>query len=103
MQTSTVLGDLTDVPCFRLGGWKSPRLSMLGVHPEGVGASMPSKAVHVTFGPDAPDYGGIAEAAGGAWKAILKDPKDVDRIVKEAVEVVKGGRSAVLDVWTEKF
>ena len=85
------------------GGWKSPRLSMLGVHPNGVGASLPSKDLHVTFGPDSPDFGKIAEAAGGAWNKILKDPKEADAVMREAIEAVKGGRCAVLDVWIEKF
>jgi hypothetical protein len=76
---------------------------MLGVHPTGVGSTLPAKDVHVTFGPDAPDYGGIAKAAGGAWAAVLSDPKDTDKLVKEAIEAVKGGRCAVLDVRLEKF
>lgn len=87
----------------RTGGWKSPRLSMLGVHPSGVGSSQPAKNVHVTFGPDAPDYGGIAAAAGGAWHATLKEGTQAQKTIKEAIDVVKGGRCAVLDVWLEKF
>lgn len=76
---------------------------MLGVHPKGVGSSLPAKDVHVTFGPDAPDYGLIAKAAGGAWTATLSDPKDTSKLLKEAIEAVKGGQCAVLDVHLEKF
>ena len=78
-------------------------MSMLGVHPKGVGSSLPAKDVHVTFGPDAPDYGLIAKAAGGAWTAILSDPKDTTKLLKEAIEAVKAGQCAVLDVHLEKF
>lgn len=76
---------------------------MLGVHPTGTGSGLPAKDVHVTFGPDAPDYGGIAKAAGGAWSAVLSDPKDTKKLLLEAIEAVKNGQCAVLDVHIEKF
>lgn len=87
------------------GGWKSPRLSMLGVHPQGTGAGKAAKDVHVTFGGAAnePDYGGIAEAAGGAWKGMIDSATNANETLREAIKVVKGGRSAVVEVKLDKF
>jgi hypothetical protein len=78
---------------------------MLGVHPQGVGAGKAARDVHVTFGGEEnePDFGGIAEAAGGAWKAVLEDPKKGNEVIKEAIQVVKGGRSAVVEIRLDKF
>lgn len=87
------------------GGWKSPRLSMLGVHPQGTGAGKAARDVHVTFGGEEnePDFGKIAEAAGGAWNAVLDNAEKANEIIREAVKTVKGGRSAVVEVRLEKF
>ncbi|KAG1790042.1 thiamine pyrophosphate enzyme, N-terminal TPP binding domain-containing protein [Suillus variegatus] len=49
------------------GGWKSPKLSMLGIHPEGHGSKVTGNQLTVGFGPDMPDYVGIAVAATGGW------------------------------------
>ncbi|GAA6024720.1 hypothetical protein JCM8202_002892 [Rhodotorula sphaerocarpa] len=89
------------------GGWKSPKLSMLGVHPTGLGAAGPTAELNVTFGPqDAlnPDYGGIAGAAGGAWSRKVKKASELEAAMKEAVRVVREEkRSAVLDCWLPRF
>jgi hypothetical protein len=49
------------------GGWKSPKFSMLGVHPEGHGSKVAGHQLSVGFGPDMPDYVGVAVAATGGW------------------------------------
>ncbi|KAL1742705.1 thiamine pyrophosphate enzyme, N-terminal TPP binding domain-containing protein [Schizophyllum fasciatum] len=90
------------------GGWKSPKLSMLGVYPDGYGSRTPSaERLSTGFGPDYPDYSQIAIAASGnsAWgrrvggETSIQDMKD---LLSEAVKVViDEGRSAVLDVQIE--
>ncbi len=47
---------------YNNGGWRAPRYSMLGVHPDGFGSQ--EKDLNIAFDP-APDYSGIAAAAGG--------------------------------------
>ncbi|KAF9235635.1 thiamine pyrophosphate enzyme, N-terminal TPP binding domain-containing protein [Melanogaster broomeanus] len=49
------------------GGWKSPKLSMLGVHPQGHGSRAVGDQLTVGLGPDCPDYSQIAVAASGGW------------------------------------
>ncbi|GAA5985805.1 hypothetical protein JCM10908_007118 [Rhodotorula pacifica] len=92
---------------FNNGGWKSPKLSMLGVHPTGLGAAGPSAELNVTFGPEDslnPDYGGIAAAAGGAWSRKVKKASELQEAMEEALRVVREDkRSAVLDCWLPRF
>ena len=45
-----------------------------------------------------PDYARIAEAC-GAFGTTAKDPAELPRLLKEALEQVKRGRAAVVDVW----
>jgi thiamine pyrophosphate-dependent acetolactate synthase large subunit-like protein len=89
------------------GGWKSPKLSMLGVHPNGVGSRAPPQDLNVTFGPDDslnPDYGGIAAAAGGAWSRKVRGLEQIEEAMREAVRVVtEEKRCALLDCWLERF
>lgn len=88
------------------GGWKSPKLSLLGVHPTGLGSQATSGDLNVSFGPDAmnPDYGGIAAAAGGAWSKKLMRESELEEAMKEAIRVVMiERRCAVLDCWLERF
>ena len=78
-------------------GWRAPKFSMLGVHPDGYASK--SNDLGVTFDEPA-DYAGIAAAAGGAWPCTLKDPDKVEEALAEAIRVVKEEkRCAVLDVW----
>mgnify|MGYP002408888268 CR=1 FL=1 len=90
-----------------LQGWKSPKLSMLGVHPSGLGASGPSAELNVTFGPEDtlnPDYGGIAAASGGAWSRKVKKASELQAAMEEALRVVREDkRCAVLDGWLPRF
>ncbi|GAA5973925.1 hypothetical protein JCM11641_001222 [Rhodosporidiobolus odoratus] len=93
---------------FNNGGWRSPTLSMLGVHPQGLGAASTAVDLNCSFsGPNddlAPDYGGIATAAGGAWSKRVKKASDFEEALKEAVRVVREEkRCAVLDCWLTRF
>ncbi|MFD0801327.1 thiamine pyrophosphate-requiring protein [Streptomonospora algeriensis] len=76
-------------------GWKSPKLSTLGVHPDGAAAA--NDDFNTGFDPEA-DLPGIAAAAGGAWGRTIDHPDQVADTLKEAVEAVRAGRSAVVSV-----
>jgi acetolactate synthase I/II/III large subunit len=79
------------------GGWQAPRFSAIGVYPDGL-ASKSSENLNVAFDP-APDYAGIAEAAGGALAVRVSNPAEVDAAIASALNAVRNeGRSAVIDV-----
>ncbi|TGD94786.1 thiamine pyrophosphate-requiring protein [Methylobacterium nonmethylotrophicum] len=81
---------------FNNRGWKSPKLSTLAVHPDGYAAR--ANHLDTSFEP-APDYVGIAAAAGGAWGRLVRTAEEVDEALAEALRVVREeGRCAVLDV-----
>ena len=44
------------------------------------------------------DLPGVARAAGGAYGATVSDPSDLPVVLKDALAVVHGGRSAVISV-----
>jgi acetolactate synthase-1/2/3 large subunit len=78
------------------GGWRAPRFSTLGVHPDGYASR--ARDLDFSFAP-APDYGGIAAAAGGAHAARVERPEDLEAAVAQAFRVVREeARAAVLDV-----
>ncbi len=78
-------------------GWKSPKLSLLALHPEGHASR--ANDIGVTFDPP-PDYAGIAAAAGGAFARTIKKVEDLDEGLEQAMTAVrKEKRCAVLDVW----
>lgn len=78
------------------GGWKSPRLSMLALHPDGHGAK--ADDIGVRFAP-APDHAGIAAAAGGAFARTIHRAGEVEPALAAALDAVRRERrSAVLDV-----
>jgi acetolactate synthase-1/2/3 large subunit len=76
-------------------GWKSPKLSTLSVHPDGVAAQRDD--FNVSFEPEA-DLPGIAAAAGGAWGATVLQAGELKEKLDQALEAVRSGRSAVLSV-----
>ncbi len=81
---------------YNNGGWKAPRFSALSVHPDGYASR--AEDLSLSFSP-APDYAGIAAAAGGAFARQVRDPAQLDGALAEAFEAVRhGGRAAVLDV-----
>ncbi|EXJ70835.1 uncharacterized protein A1O5_05825 [Cladophialophora psammophila CBS 110553] len=80
-------------------GWNAPRRSMLLVHPHGEGSKVDNKALNISFEPT-PDYAGIAKAATGghAWAGTVSTVAELLDALPQAVEAVKGGRCAVLEV-----
>jgi acetolactate synthase I/II/III large subunit len=76
-------------------GWRAPKQSTLGVHPAGAAAL--ADDFHVSFEPEA-DLPGVAAAAGGAFAATVSDPAELPSVLKEALDAVHGGRSAVVAV-----
>jgi acetolactate synthase-1/2/3 large subunit len=84
---------------FNNRGWKSPKLSTLAVHSDGYAAR--ANHLDTSFEP-APDYVGIAAAAGGAGGRQVRDPAEADEALAEALRVVREEkRCAVLDVWLD--
>ena len=52
----------------------------------------------VGFGPNPPDYFGIAAAAGGAWGRKISRASDLQEAIREGIRVVlEEERCAVLD------
>jgi acetolactate synthase-1/2/3 large subunit len=78
-------------------GWRSPKLSMLAVYPDGYGSRSDNVGVNIE---PPPDYAAIAAAAGGAFARTVRQPGDLDDALSQALHAVRTeGRSAVLDVW----
>lgn len=79
-------------------GWNAPRKSLLLVHPNGLGSTATNEEINISFDP-VPDFSGIAKAAAGGklYAAKVEKAKALDDVLKEAIESVKGGQSAVLD------
>ncbi len=80
---------------YNNGGWKSPKLSTLALHPDGYAAR--ANDMGVRFEPPA-DYAGIAEAAGGALALRVRRPDEVDEALERALHAVEvERRCAVID------
>jgi acetolactate synthase I/II/III large subunit len=77
-------------------GWKSPKLSTLGVHPNGT--AYETDQFWVNFEPHS-NLAGIAEAAGGAYAKTVKRPNELIPVLHEAIQALEEGRSAVIDVY----
>ncbi|OQD95573.1 hypothetical protein PENSOL_c019G07626 [Penicillium solitum] len=79
-------------------GWNAPRRSMLLVHPDGHGSKVGNRELNISFDPS-PDYSGIARAAsdGNIHAARVKDVADLVPVLKQAIGIVQGGTSAVID------
>jgi acetolactate synthase-1/2/3 large subunit len=76
-------------------GWAAPKFSTLLVHPDGNAAQ--ADDFHVSFEPEV-DLPGVARAAGGAYGVTVSDPGELPGVLKDALAVVHGGRSAVVSV-----
>lgn len=75
---------------------------MLGVYPQGYGSSASREELNMSFLPHAPDYSGIAAAAGGAWGRKVEKWSDFRDALTTAIMVVqKERRCAVLDCCIE--
>ncbi|MFC0560522.1 thiamine pyrophosphate-requiring protein [Halalkalibacter alkalisediminis] len=75
--------------------WNAPKFSALGVHPEGLAKQ--TDQFYTQFGPSS-DLAKVAEAAGGAYASTVENPKELKKALMKAVQVVRGGKSAVVDV-----
>ena len=76
-------------------GWAAPRSSTLAVHPDGAAAK--AGEFFTSFEPEA-DLPGVAAAAGGAYAVTVDDPDELPQVLRDALAVVQGGRSAVVSV-----
>ncbi|KZT12231.1 thiamine diphosphate-binding protein [Laetiporus sulphureus 93-53] len=86
------------------GGWASPRYSMLGMYPNGVGSKATGQQLNVSFGPDMPDYAQIAAAAGDAWGRRVASASELQSALEEGIRaVVENKRSAVVDCILEQI
>jgi acetolactate synthase-1/2/3 large subunit len=78
-------------------GWNAPKQSTLLVHPDG--DAVRRDRFWVTLGRGA-RYAEIAAAAGGAAAFKVDQLVNLEPSLREALTIVRGGRSAVLDVVT---
>jgi acetolactate synthase I/II/III large subunit len=78
-------------------GWNAPKFSALGVNPTGFASKSSLSELNISLDPPA-DYGMIAEAA-GAWSKEIKDIKELESGLQEAVKKVQMGQSAILNVF----
>ncbi|KAL0638725.1 hypothetical protein Q9L58_002149 [Maublancomyces gigas] len=80
-------------------GWHAPLRSAKLVHPDGYAASATNEELNISFRPS-PDYAGIAKAAAGGevWAGTAHNIEELEKLLVEAVNVVRDGMSAVLDV-----
>jgi acetolactate synthase-1/2/3 large subunit len=81
---------------YNNGGWRSPKLSALALHPDGHA----SRAADLGLGFEpAPDHGGIAAAAGGAFARKVTRAAELEAALDAALDAVRrAGRCAVVDV-----
>jgi len=95
------------------GGWKSPRSSLLGVHPTGHGSKVAGDRLTVGFGPKYPDHSMIAMAASDGWawgrkisSDLATEDKGPQALLRETIMegvrvVVEEQRCAVIDCMLE--
>jgi acetolactate synthase-1/2/3 large subunit len=77
-------------------GWKAPRVGAVAMHPGG--AASRARDVDTAFAP-APDYAGIAAAAGGACALRISRPEEIGPALETALAAVRDEkRCAVIDV-----
>ncbi len=79
------------------GMWGSVRKATLGLYPDGA-ASKSNRAPLTVFDP-APDYEKVVEASGGHGERI-DDPSELPAALERCLDIVRGGRQAVLNVRT---
>jgi acetolactate synthase I/II/III large subunit len=80
-------------------GWAGPKFSTMHVHPSGEAAA--SNEFNVSLEPEV-DLPGVALAAGAGFGATVSVPAELPGVLKEALNVVRAGRSAVVSVHTPK-
>jgi acetolactate synthase-1/2/3 large subunit len=83
-------------------GWRAPKGSTLALYPHGQASIATADDIHCSIDPP-PDYAGIARAAGNAVGIKVEKPEEVVPALEAALDAVKSGRQALLDVWLPKF
>lgn len=76
-------------------GWNATKMNLLKRYPKGVAEQ--TDRYWVNFDQSA-DLAKIAEAAGGAYARTVIDPRELPEVLQQAMNEVKNGRSAVVDV-----
>lgn len=76
-------------------GWNATKMNLLKRYPDGVAKQTDS--YWVNFNQSA-DLAKIAEAAGGVFAQTISDPELLPNALQYAMEKVKGGQSAIIDV-----
>lgn len=84
---------------YNNGGWKSPRLSTVAVHPDGPAQQEDKYWVGVGAGAN---LAKIAEATGGAVAYRVEHRDELKTTLEQALATVRGGLSAVVDVRLER-
>ncbi len=80
---------------YNNAGWRAPRFSTMGVHPEGLAAR--GEDIDTSFAPP-PDHAGIAAAAGGAHAETVRSASEVKPALERAMRAIRDeGRAAVID------
>ncbi|MEJ7932418.1 thiamine pyrophosphate-requiring protein [Ramlibacter sp. AN1015] len=77
------------------GGWNAPKVSSLLVHPKGTAHQRDRYWITSTAGARLAD---IAAAAAGAAAFRVQRADELDGVLGQALEIVRGGRSAVVEV-----
>ncbi|KAI6782503.1 Benzoylformate decarboxylase-like protein [Emericellopsis cladophorae] len=79
-------------------GWNAPRVSLQLLHPDGEGAQVSNEDLNISFHPT-PDYAGIARAAGAGDIHAFKvtQASELEAVLRDAVDKVKAGTTAVVD------
>ena len=81
-------------------GWNATKQNLLKRYPDGM--TKQTDRYWVNFDQSA-DLAKIAEAAGGAYARMVTDPRKLPEVLQQAVNEVKNGRSAVVDVRLAKI
>ncbi|MCQ6281723.1 thiamine pyrophosphate-requiring protein [Bacillus sp. EB600] len=81
-------------------GWNATKMNVLKRYPDGLAKQTDS--YWVNFDQSA-DLAKIAEAAGGAYARTVTDPWELPEVLQQAMNEVKNGKSAVVDVRLKKI
>lgn len=84
---------------YNNGGWRSPRLSTVAVHPQGPAEQADRYWVGVGAGAN---LAKIAEATGGAVGYRVEHRDELMKTLEQALATVRSGQSAVVDVRLER-
>jgi acetolactate synthase I/II/III large subunit len=80
---------------FNNQGWNATKSNTLKLYPDGIAKR--DDQYWVNFDQPA-DLAKIAEAAGGAFALTVSEPEKLEDALRQGMDVVKSGRSAVIDV-----